>query len=150
MNLNKLTKKELVEHAKSLDIFLDIESTKDSLIDSLNKYEYIKCAGCAKKITDDYYGYDDRYEKMHYVHRHILNLDDIKLCEACYNEWSDIPKGFKLEVNPSTGGLWNRPLSKKEKSAIRADKLIDPEFLIGWWIKGCGILILIAVIYQFF
>ena len=62
MNLNKLTKEQLVDHAKSIDIYLDIESKKYDLIDSLTNYQYTKCEGCGKKITDEYYAYDDRYE----------------------------------------------------------------------------------------
>jgi hypothetical protein len=61
-----------------------------------------------------------------------------------------IQKGFKLEVNKSNGGLWYRPLSKKEKSAVRLDKLNDPGFLIVWWVKGSIIVIIILAIAQFF
>ena len=149
MNLNKLTKEELVEHGKSLDISLDMESKKYDLIDSLTNYQYTKCEGCGKKITDEYYAYDDRYEEMYLVDKSIFNEYSVKLCEACYNQWSDVPKGFKLEVNPSAGGLWYRPLSKKDKSAVRSDKLNDPGFLIGWWVKGSIIVIIILAIAQF-
>ena len=149
MNLNKLTKQQLVDHAKSLDISLDIESKKYDLIDSLTNYQYTKCEGCGKKITDEYYAYDDRYEEMYLVDKSIFNEYSVKLCEACYNQWSDVPKGFKLEVNPSAGGLWYRPLSKKDKSAVRSDKLNDPGFLIGWWVKGSIIVIIILAIAQF-
>tara|TARA_B100000787_G_C15901785_1_gene168740 strand:- start:58 stop:471 length:414 start_codon:yes stop_codon:yes gene_type:complete len=39
MNLNKLTKKELVEHGKSLGLSLDIKAKKEVLIDVINKPE---------------------------------------------------------------------------------------------------------------
>ena len=163
MDLNKLTKEELVEHAKSLDISLDIESKKYELIDSLTKYEYTKCDGCNTKITDEvtHQGYllgegeeqtlfvDDSYEEMYIVTPDRLYRGSVKLCKACYNEWSDVPKGFKLEVNKSTGGLWYRPLSKKDESEIREDKLLDPGFMIGWWVKGSIIVIIILAIAQF-
>ena len=164
MNLNKLTKKELVEYAKSLDISLDIESEKYELIDSLTKYIYTKCDGCDTKITDEvtHQGYllgegeeqtlfeDDSYEEM-YVATPADRLygPGVNLCKACYDEWSDVPKGFKLEVNKSTGGLWYRPLSKKDKSEIREDKLNDPGLLITWWFKGSIIVLIILAIAQF-
>jgi hypothetical protein len=150
MDLNKLTKKELVEHAKSLDISVYKDDTKAELIRRLGNYSYANCAGCNKKIEDpgSAQSLNDESKRMYSVQSPDYR-SSVELCEVCYNEWSDVPKGFKLEVNKSNGGLWYRPLSKKEKSAVRADKLIDPEFMLGWWIKGCSILILIAVIYQF-
>ena len=164
MNLNKLTKEQLVEHAKSLDISLDIESEKYELIDSLTKYVYTKCEGCSKKITEEFehIGFllgegegetlfvDDSYEEMYVAApADRLSWPGVNLCKACYDEWSDVPKGFKLEVNPSTGGLWYRPLSKKDKSEIREDKLTDPGFMIGWWVKGSIIVLIILAIAQF-
>jgi len=162
MNLNKLTKKELVDYAKSLDISLDIESEKYELIASLTKYIYTKCDGCSKKITDEFehIGFllgegegeilfvDDSYEKMHNVEDGLYR-GSVALCEACHKEWSDVPKGFRLEVNPSTGGLWYRPLNQKEKREVMSDKLNDPGLLITWWFKGSIIVIIILAIAQF-
>ena len=104
-----------------------------------------KCSGCNKSIVNDL----DGVEEIYYVQNPKWN-SLVELCEVCYNEWSDVPKGFKLEVNPSTGGLWYRPLSKKEKSAVRIDKLFDPGFMIGWWIKGSIIVLTILALAQFF
>ena len=150
MNLNKLTKKELVKHAKSLDIFVDEDETKAEITSWLNRYTFANCPGCDNEIIDPPSAQTcDESKRMFHVDAPGGGWGSVGLCETCYNEWSDVPKGFKLEVNKSNGGLWYRPLSKKEKSAVRADKLYDPAFMIGWWIKGCGIVILIAVIYQF-
>jgi len=150
MDLNKLTKQQLVDHAKSLDISVYKGETKAEIIATLNRYSYANCAGCDKKIEDPGSGQslNDESKRMYSVHAPD-HRSSVELCEVCYNEWSDVPKGFKLEVNPSTGGLWYRPLSKKEKSAVRADKLYDPEFMIGWWIKGSIIVLIILAIAQF-
>ena len=150
MDLNKLTKQQLVDHAKSLDISVYRDDTKAELIARFNSYSYANCAGCDKKIEDPGSGQslNDESKRMYSVQAPD-NRSSVELCKVCYNEWSDVPQGFKLEVNPSTGGLWYRPLSKREKSAVRADKLYDPEFMIGWFIKGAIIVIIILVIAQF-
>jgi hypothetical protein len=106
-----------------------------------------KCAGCNKKIESGL-ELDDESKRMHYVDD-ILHREGVELCESCYQEWSDIPKGFRLEVNPSTGGLWYRPLTKKEKRVVIRDNLYNPEFMLGWYLKGAMIVIIIAVIAQF-
>jgi len=109
-----------------------------------------KCDGCKTEISDsvfEKYG-DDESKRIHYVDNPI-SPSVILLCQACHKEWSDVPKGFRLEVNPSTGGLWYRPLNQKEKSAIRSDKVNDPGFLIGWWVKGSIIVLIILAIAQF-
>ena len=151
MNLNKLTKKELVERAKSLDINVYKDDTKADIIKRLNRYTYANCAGCNKKIEDpgSAQSLNDESKRMYSVTAPD-SRSHVDLCGVCYNEWSDVPKGYKLEVNKSNGGLWYRPLSKKEKSAVRADKLIDPEFMLGWYIKGSIIILIILVIAQFF
>ena len=123
MDLNKLTKKELVEYGESLDISLNIRDTKESLITQIERYEYSECDGCKVKVTDAHF-LPDGYEPIHYIddpsHRFT-----VKLCEACFNEWSDVPKGFKLEINSSTGGLWYRPLSKTDKKNIKEDTFFE-------------------------
>jgi len=108
-----------------------------------------KCDGCKTEISDsvfEKYG-DDESKRIHYVDN--PNYGVVLLCQACHKEWSDVPKGFRLEVNKSTGGLWYRPLSKKDKSEIREAKFTHPKFFIGWWIKGWIIVTIIFVIAQF-
>ena len=39
MDLNKLTKKELLEYGESLEISLNIRDTKESLITKIERYE---------------------------------------------------------------------------------------------------------------
>ena len=51
MDLNKLTKKELIEHAKSIDIDVYKGETKADIIKTLNRYTYANCAGCNKKLN---------------------------------------------------------------------------------------------------
>ena len=108
-----------------------------------------KCDGCKTEISDsvfEKYG-DDESKRIHYVDN--PNYGVVLLCQACHKEWSDVPKGFRLEVNPSTGGLWYRPLNQKEKREVMSDKLNDPGLLITWWFKGSIIVIIILVIAQF-
>ena len=149
MDLNKLTKKELLEYGESLEISLNIRDTKESLITKIERYEYTKCDGCKAKVTDAQFP-PDGYEDIYYIDDPSHRGPSVSLCEVCFNEWSDVPKGFKLEINKSNGGLWYRPLSKKEKSAVRTDKLFDSGFMIGWWIKGSIIVLTILAIAQFF
>jgi len=141
MNLNKLTKKELVERAKSLDIDVYKDDTKVDIIKRLNRYSYANCAGCNKKIEDPGSGQslNDESKRMYSVTAPD-SRSHVDLCEICYNEWSDVPKGYKLEVNKSNGGLWYRPLSKKEKSSVREDKLLNPDYTVG------GIIIVFIIV----
>ena len=108
-----------------------------------------KCAGCNKEIEDIRSGQslDDESKRAHFVDDSRRGA--VALCEACHKEWSDVPKGFRLEVNPSTGGLWYRPLNQKEKREVMSDNLYDPKFMIGWWIKGSIIVLIILAIAQF-
>ena len=107
------------------------------------------CDGCNKELENVRSGQslDDESKRMYHVGRSTEPL--VALCKKCYDEWSDVPKGFKLEVNPSSGGLWYRPLNQKEKREVMSDNLYDPKFMIGWWIKGSIIVLIILAIAQF-
>ena len=125
MDLNKLTKKELINYAESLEIFVDKDETKAEIISWLNRYTFAKCEGCEKEIIDPPSANScDESKRMYYVIAPD-SRSHVELCEVCYNEWSDVPKGYKLEVNKSNGGLWYRPLSKRDKKNIKEDTFFE-------------------------
>jgi len=97
MDLNKLTKEELIDFGESEGVSLDISDEKEVLLSKLNealdnllsKNAYVSigddyrtiCALCNKKITSEEPlpdGYEEMYQTMSY-----------DLCDSCFDEYTE-------------------------------------------------------------
>ena len=110
MNLNKLTRKELVAYGDDFGLSLNINDKKEILISKFS------CDGCGDKLSreNEPYGIWLWPDSDTTLDTRVYD-ESVILCGMCHSEWGDPDIGEKTELNPKTGKLRYVPINSKDK-----------------------------------
>ena len=123
MDLNKLTKKELVDYADSKGISVNIKDKKEVLISKIKALDNRKkvankssCAGCGIKFSNEtsslgVWLWPDSNTTL----ETRVYDESILFCGICHRDWGYPETGEKVELNPKTGKLSYAPINGDEK-----------------------------------
>ena len=112
-NLNKLTKKELVEYGDSLSLSLNIKDKKEVLISKFT------CSACCDKFSRENIPYGVWLWTNSETTLDTRVYDEsFMFCAVCHIEWGYPDTGEKIGLNPRTGKLRYVPINSEEKFKI--------------------------------
>ena len=144
MDLNKLTKKELVAYGDDFGLSLNIRDKKETLISKFF------CACCGDKLSreNEPFGIWLWPDSDTTLDTRVYD-ESVILCGMCHAEWGDPDVGEKVELNPKTGKLRYVPIDSEDKYRRIKNKVGNLDgtksevFLKGWSIV---FLILVAIV----
>ena len=161
MDLNKLTKKEIIDYADSQGISVNIKDTKEFLISKIKALDNRKkvankssCAGCGIKFSNEtsslgVWLWPDSNTTL----ETRVYDESILFCGICHRDWGYPETGEKVELNPKTGKLRYVSINSDEKYyriKKASNKLDNTDNKLSTKIVGMLLVIfLILVIAQF-